>query len=223
MNRLWRTAGVLCIAYPVLLLAGYSQQRSPAFGAVPSDIVSTYAGVTEGRMYLGGYIATIAWLVLIAAVTLLARLLRGTGETSGWLAGLIQAAGVTSAAVTLGGAFAATGGAYYAARHGYAPDTVAGIHYVGKFADFVNMAALGVCALAVGGAGLAGRALPRWAAWLSVAVGVLGVAAGSGGALLGLATLVWLAWFVLLAVVLMRGPARVPRAAPAGPALVDVA
>jgi hypothetical protein len=222
MNRLWRIAGVLCLAHPVLLLAGYSQQRSPVFGAVPSAIVSTYAGAPAGRMYLGGYLATIAWLVLIAAITLLSRLLRGTGETAGWLAALAQASGVTSAAVTLGGAFAAAGGAYYAARHGYAPDVVAGVNDVSKFADLISMAALGVCVLAVGGAGLAGRALPRWAAWLSVLVGVLGVASGTGPALMNLATLVMLAWFVVLGVVLMRGPARVRRQVPAAPALTGV-
>src|SRR5215475_4901103 len=81
MNRLWRTAGVLCLAYPVLLLAGYSQQRAPAFGASPAEIVSTYAGAPQGKMYAGGYLATIAWLVLVAAVTLVARLLRGRSET----------------------------------------------------------------------------------------------------------------------------------------------
>jgi hypothetical protein len=219
MNRLWRIAGVLCLAHPVLLLAGYSQQRSPAFGAVPSTIVGTYADVPSARMYLGGYIATIAWLVLIAALTLLARLLRGSDETAGWLAGLAQAAGVTAAAVTLGGAFAAAGGAYYAARHGYAPDTVAGMQYISKFADFVTIATLGLCALAVGGAALAGRSLPRWTGWLSVVVGVLGLASGTGTAVLNAFTLVWLGWLVVLAVVLMRGPARLRRSAADQPAL----
>src|SRR6516165_10699449 len=137
MNRLWRLAGVLCLAYPVLLLAGYSQQRSPVFGASPSDVVSTYAAAPEGKMYVGGYLATIAWLVLVAALTLVARLLRGRGETAGWLAGLVPAGGVVSAAVTLGGAFASAGGAYYAARHGYAPDVVAGVNYASKFADLI--------------------------------------------------------------------------------------
>ncbi len=223
MNRLWRIAGVLCLAHPVLLLAGYSQQRSAPFGAVPAAVVATYAGVPETRMYLGGYVAALAWLVLIAAVTLVARLVRGTGETSGWLAGLAQAAGVTAAAVTLAGAFAGAGGAYYAARHGYSPDVVAGMHYIAKFADFVSIATLGLCTLAVGGAALASRALPRWTAWLSVAVGVLGTASGTGGALLNFFTLVWLAWLVVLAVVLMRGPARSRRAAAAEPVLTGVA
>jgi hypothetical protein len=208
MNRLWRLAGVLCLAYPVLLLAGYSQQRSPVFGASPSEIVSTYAAVPETKMYVGGYLATIAWLVLIAAVTLLARLVRGSGETAGWLAGLAQAGVVTAAAVTLGGAFASTGGAYYAARHGYAADIVASVNYASKFADLISIAALGLGILAIAGAGLASRALPRWAAWLGVLVGALAVASGTSSALMNFTTLVLLAWFVVLAVVVMRGPAR---------------
>jgi hypothetical protein len=224
MNRLWRTAGVLCIAHPVLLLAGYSQMRSPSFGAIPSAIADAYAGVPGTKMYLGGYLATIAWFALIVLVTLLARLLRGTGDTAGWLAGLIQAAGVTAASVTLAGAFASAGAAYYGARHGYGPDVVAGAHYVAKFADFISMVGLGLCAVAIGGAGLASRALPRWAAGLSLAVGALGIASGANSGLLNLTTLVWLAWLVLVGVVLMRGQARARQAAPAPAqaALADV-
>lgn len=93
MNRLWRVAGALCIAHVVLLLAGYSQQRSPVFGASPSSIVSTYGGAATTKMYIGGYIVTVAWLILLAAVTLLARLVRGTGDVSGWFASLSVAAG----------------------------------------------------------------------------------------------------------------------------------
>ena len=69
--------------------------------------------------------------------------------------------------------------------------------------------------MAVGAAGLASRALPRWAAWTGVAVGVIGVASASSAALLNTGNLLWLAWLILLGVVLLRGPAR--RAAQAAP------
>jgi hypothetical protein len=213
MNRLWRTAGALCIAHPVLLLAGYSQMKSPSFGAVPSAIADAYAGVPGTKMYLGGYLATIAWFVLIVLVTLLARLLRGTGDT--WLSGLISTAGVTATAVTLAGAFATAGAAYYGARHGYGADVVAGTNYVAKFADLISIVGMGLCAAAIGGAGLASRALPRWASALSLAVGALGIAAGANSGLMNLETLVWLAWLVVLGVVLMRGPARTRQTSPA--------
>jgi hypothetical protein len=44
-------------------------------------------------MYAGGLLAIVAMLVLLAAVTLFSRLLRGTTETSRWLAGLVTTRG----------------------------------------------------------------------------------------------------------------------------------
>jgi hypothetical protein len=55
-----------------------------------------------------------------------ARLVRGTGEVSGWFASRSVAVGALATAVTLGGAYAAAGAAFYGARHGYAADVVAG-------------------------------------------------------------------------------------------------
>lgn len=180
MKRLWRIAGTLCIAHVVLLLAGYSQQRSPVFGASPGAIASLYAGVPATRMYAGGFLVTLAWLVLLAAVTLVARLLRGPGDSAGWLASLILAAGTTATVVTLASSYATAGAAYFAASHGYPADVVAGLNMISKFSDFIAIIASGLCALAVGAAGLAGRRLPRWAAWISVVTGVVCLAAGTG-------------------------------------------
>ena len=205
MNRLWRIAGTLCLAHVVLLLAGYSQMKSPAYGAGPASIVTTFGGVSTSTMFVGGFIALIAWLVFLAAVTLVGRLVRGTTDTAGWLASLSVAAGTLAAAVTIGGAFATTGAAFYGAKHGYSPDLVAGITYVGKFADFVAIAALGVCAAGIGGAALASGALARWFGWLSVAAGIVGVIGATGSASLNFATVVLLGWVVVLAVVLVRG------------------
>src|SRR5215470_4999160 len=100
MNRLWRLAGGLCLAHVILLLAGYSQMRVPVFDAAPADVVKTYADVATNRMYAGGFVGVLAWLVLLAAVTLLARLLRTDtaderSRANGWLSGLVATAGAT--------------------------------------------------------------------------------------------------------------------------------
>ncbi len=223
MNRLWRIAGTLCLAHVVLLLAGYSQMKSPTYGARPTSIVTTFAGVSTSTMFVGGFIALIAWLVFLAAVTLVGRLVRGTTETAGWLASLGVAAGTLATAVTIGGAFATTGAAFYGAKHGYSPDLVAGITYVGKFADFVAIASLGVCAVGIGGAALAGGALARWFGWLSVAAGIVGVIGATGSATLNFATVVLLGWVVVLAVMLVRGRRNAPSGAPNRLLAADVA
>jgi amino acid transporter len=217
MKRMWRLAGVGCIAHVVLLLAGYSQQKSPMFGATPAEVVKTYAGVPATKMYVGGFLITLAWLVLLATLTLVARLLVVDGGTpaGGWLSGLISTAGTAATAVTLAGAYATAGGAYYAAAHGFSADVVAGANMVSKFADLIAMSAIGLTTIAIGAAGLASRTLPRWAAWISVVIGVVGVASGAHTGLLDIGNLLWLAWLVILGVVLMRGPARPHSSEPA--------
>jgi hypothetical protein len=208
MKRLWRLAGALCIAYVVLLLAGYSQQRSPAFGASAASITSLYSGVPAGKMYAGAVLVTAASLLLLTAFTLVSRLMRGETEGAGWASALILTAGTAAAAVTLVGSYAGAFAAYYAATHGFGADTVAGLNMISKFSDLIAAAATGVCALAIGGAGLASRRLPRWAAWISIVVGAVDILSGTGPAQLNLGTLVGFVWMVMLGVVLLRGPAR---------------
>lgn len=221
MNRLWRIAGAMCIAYVVLLLAGYSQQRSPAFGASPRSIARLYSSIPAGKMYVGAVLVTAASLVLLAAFTAIARLLRGRTDTAGWLAALVLAAATAAAVVTLAGSYAGAFAAYYAATHGFAAGTVAGLNMISKFADLIAIGASGLGALALGGAGLASGRLPRWAAWISIVVGLVGLVSGTGPALLNVGTLVWLAWVIMLGVVLLRGPAR--RAPAGGGASEDLA
>ncbi|HEY2315540.1 MAG TPA: hypothetical protein VGH96_18165 [Streptosporangiaceae bacterium] len=217
MKRLWRTAGAFCIAYVVLLLAGYSQQRSPAFGASPRSIVSLYSSVPAGKMYAGAVLVTAASLALLTAFTLIARLLRGQTDTSGWFSALIIAATTAAAAVTLVGSYGGAFAAYYGATHGFGADTVAGLNMISKFSDLIAMGASGLSALAVGGAGLASGRLPRWTAWISIVVGLVGIVSGTGPAQLNLGTLVWFAWVIMLGVVLLRGKARRAPAVGDGP------
>ena len=220
MNRLWRVAGALCLAHVVLLLAGYSQMKSPAFGANPAAIATTLGHASTSTMFVGGFIATVAWLVFLAAVTLVGRLVRGESEAGHWMSSLGVAAGTLAAAVTLGGAFASSGAAFYGVKHGYSTDLVAGITYAGKFADFIAIAALGLCALGIGGAVLASGSLSRWFGWLTVAVGIVAVVGAAGSAPLNFATVVFLGWIVVLAVMLIRGRRRSVDSGPANRLLV---
>jgi hypothetical protein len=166
-------------------------------------------------MYAAGFITTVAWLVLIAGITLIASLLRGMTEASGWYARLIVVAGSLAAAVTLAGAFVTDGAAYYGATHSYAPDAVAVASVASKFADQISFIATGMLVLAVAGAGLTSRLLPRWASIVSAVVGVIAVVSGASASILNTGTLLWFAWLILIGVVLMRGPAK--RAATAPP------
>ncbi len=197
------------IAYVVLLLAGYSQQLM-AFGASAASITQPPTPASRpGRCTLSAVLVTAASLLLLTAFTLISRLLRGETEGAGWASALILTAGTAAAAVTLVGSYAGAFAAYYAATHGFGADTVAGLNMISKFSDLIAAGATGVCALAVGGAGLASRRLPRWAAWISIVVGAVDIVSGTGPAQLNLGTLVGFAWMIMLGVVLLRGSARV--------------
>jgi hypothetical protein len=225
MNRLWRIAGIGCIAHVVLLFGGYSQMRSANFDASPADIVTAYSQADPAKMYLGGFLTTLAMLVLLATVTLLGRLLRGTTEAAGWFASLTTTAGAAAVTVTLAGAYVGAGGAFFAATHGYSPDVVAALHMASKYADFITMIGFGVLALAVGAAALASKATAAWFGWLSLVVGVVGIGSGNAVAL-DKGTLIWVAWLITLGVVSLRAPARLARVAtrtaPTTPALAEV-
>ena len=208
MKRLWRIAGAFCIAYVVLLLAGYSQQRSPVFGASAASVTSLYSGVPAGKMYAGAVLVTAASLLLLTAFTLISRLLRGHTEGAGWASALVLTAGTAAVAVTLVGSYGGAFAAYYAATHGFGTDTVAGLNMISKFSDLIAAGATGVCALAIGGAGLASGRLPRWASWISIVFGAADIVSGTGPAQLNLGTLAGFAWMIMLGVVLLRGPAR---------------
>ena len=207
MERLWRVAGGLCIAYVVLLLAGYSQQRSPVFGASAASIAGVYSRVPAGKMYAGAILVTAASLLLLAAFTLIGRLLRGSTGGADWASSLVLTAGTAAAAVTLVGSYAGAFAAYYAATHGFGVGTVAGLSMISKFSDLVAAGATGLCAVAIGAAGLATRRLPSWAAWISIVVGAVDIVSGTGPAQLNMGTLVGLAWMIMLGVVMLRGPA----------------
>lgn|SRR5450755_1306171 len=126
MNRLRRVAGALCIAHVVLLLAGYAQQ--------------TLAGLRSEPI---GHRQYLRWCRDRENVR--RRLYRdrrvarpGRGRHAGGAPGarhrrslrLVcqpeRGSRALATAVTLSGAYAAAGAAFYGAGHGYAADVVAG-------------------------------------------------------------------------------------------------
>lgn len=209
MKRLWRVAAALCIAHVVLLLAGFSMQKVPALGADNAAVSAAFNTGAAGKAYAGGYVATLGFLVFLLLVPLVARLVRGTGEVSRWFGAAMSATGAVYAAVALGTEFTTATASVYDTRHGTDAGVVAAINNVHNVADYIGTATLGAFILAAAGAAFAGGALPRWFAWLSVPVGLLSLAGGLfPTGIMDIATLVWMAWFVVLAVVMVRRSGR---------------
>jgi hypothetical protein len=217
--RLWRLAGALALAHIVLLFAGVALEQTPLLGASAADTTTALVHSPLSTVYAGGYVEYLGFLVFLIGALLLARLLRGTSETSGWLAACISGTAVTYTAVTVATGFAAGAAALYNGHHGAPLATITTVNDVRNFAFFLSVGVLGVFTMAVAGAVHATRTLPRWLAYTGYVVGPVCIAAvplARWGAI-DSANLLWLVWFLAFAVAALRGPRSVPAAAPAVP------
>lgn len=217
-NRLWKVAGGLVLAHVVLVFGGFALQKSPLLGDSTRHVTAALVDSSMTKVFTGGYIEYLGVLVFLVAGTLLARLLRGTGEISGWLSSTVAAAAVSYTAVALASGFAAGAAALYNGHHGASLETITTVNDVRNFAFFLSIGLLGVFALAVAGAIQATGLLPRWLAYTGYVVGALNIAAVPAVARDEVG-LLWFLWFVTLGAVALRGP----RTAPAVPRVADVA
>ena len=162
----------------------------------------------------GGYVEYLGFLVFLVGALLLARLLRGTSEISGWLAACIGGTAVTYTAATIATGFAAGAAALYDGHHGAPLATITTVNDVRNFAFFLSIGVLGVFTLAVAGAVHATRTLPTWLAYTGYVVGLVSIAAVPAARVGGTdsANLLWLVWFLALGVAALRGPRSVAAA-----------
>lgn len=205
-TRLWRVAGALALAHVVLMFAG--APSTPLLGDTRAHVVSAYVTGSMTRPLVGGYVEYLGFLVFLAGAALLARLLRGHTETSGWLAACISGAGITYVAVTIAAGFSAGAAALYNGHHGAPLTTITSVNDIRNFAFFLSAGVLGLFTAAVAAAGHVTRSLPRWLCWAGYVVGTAMVAAvpAARTGSIDYATLGWTVWFLALAVVALRGP-----------------
>jgi hypothetical protein len=209
-RRLWRVAGVLAIVHVVSLLASYALQKVADLGAKPSVVASAFVSFSTEKGFAGEYLTCLSLLVFLFAAMLLARLVRGGSELSGWLASVVGALGAIYVAVSLASYLPALGAALYDGHHGAPLATVATLDHLHWFGAFVSTAVLGAFTLAAAAAIRVSGVLPAWLGYSGMVVGVLCLAAGEGAhlSLNGAASIAWAAWFVLLGVAALRGPRR---------------
>ena len=212
VTRLWRLAGWLLVAYVALELAGASVQSQTALTDAADTTAGTLAASPLTRGLAGGYVEYLATLVLLVALLLVARLLRGASDTSAWLASCVAGGGVGYVAVTIASGFSAGATSLYAAHQGAAPDVVALAEWLRVFSYVLSG---GLAALVAAGIASGVRAtgeLPRWitySGWVVALISV-GAVAGAGLGAQNVATMLWLVWLVALAVAAMRRARRAP-------------
>src|SRR5690242_13387926 len=124
-RTLWRIGGGLALAHVVLLFAGLSQEVLVEHGDGPAAIQRIYGAANMTRVFAGGYVEAMSFIVLTAAIVIIAGLFRGRTETGRIAAQTFLALGVVFVASTLTVGFAPGAAAIYGAHNGADPATIA--------------------------------------------------------------------------------------------------
>jgi hypothetical protein len=203
---LWRVAGGLAIAHVVLLFAGFSQERTSSLG---DSTAAARHGLVEGslaRSMVGGYVESFSFVLLLPVLAFLAHAVGTRTAVGRWAASTSLIAGVCYVAITLATGMPAGAAALYDAHHGGDLATAVMVTDIRNFAFYLSLLVLGVQAAALGVAALSDRFSPRWTGVGGVVVGIL-LAAGVAGAGLGLhdyASMIWMVWWIGVAITLIR-------------------
>lgn len=205
--RLWRVFGGLAIGSVVLLFGALPiEGLTPELGSSPAKTASALMHGTLTARFGGGYVEALSMIVYLLAALLLARLLRGTSEYSGWLSSAMGATATIYVASSLVVGFPAGAAAIYDGHHGASLETVTTMNDLRNFAFFLSVAIAGVFTALAGAAILTSRLVPRWLGLAGLVIGVLSLAAvaAAGGGAHNLANAAQMLWWVVLAVVAVR-------------------
>jgi hypothetical protein len=203
---LWRVAGGLAIAHVVLLFAGFSQQRSFSLGDGTAAARQNLAEGSLARSLAGGYVESLAFVLLLPALAFLAHAVGTRTAVGRWAASTSLIAGVCYVAITLATGMAAGAAGLYDAHRGGDLATAVMVTDIRTFAFFLSLLVLGLQALALGVAALSDRFSPRWTGVGGIVVGIV-LFAGVAGAGLGLhdyASMIWMVWWIGVAIALIR-------------------
>jgi hypothetical protein len=210
--RPWRWAGGFALAHVVLLFAGFSQEVAVTHGSSLTKLQDSYGGADMTRVFAGGYVEAMSFLVLVPALVLIARLFGRHTETGKVAAQAFLAFGLIYAATTLAVGFAPGAAAIYAAHHGVSIGTIATVNDIRNFSYYLQVATSLAMALALGVAALAERIHVRWIGWAGAVLGAVGIVATPlAQNATGMAELIW---WVGVGVLLLRGVPSVHSAHP---------
>lgn len=208
--RPWRWAGGFALAHVVVLFAGFSQEVAVTHDTSLAKLQDAYGSADLTRVFAGGYVESMSFVVLIPALVLIGRLF-GRRTEIGQVAGqAFVAFGLVYAAATLAVGFAPGAAAMYAAHHDVPIATIAMVNDIRNYGFYLQVAVSLAMALALGVAALAERVHARWVGWGGVTIGALGILITPLAQ--NAASMLELVWWVGLGVLLLRGtPASLSR------------
>lgn len=203
---LWRIAGALALAHVVLLVVGLGLQGATAFEEGVEGIRRHYVEGDLARILGGGMLEGLGFVLLLPTLVFLSRVIGRRTEAGRWAAQTALLSGVSYVAATMAVGFPAGAVAAYGAQHGLDLDVAFAINNLRNFAYFLSLALLGAHAFGLGLAALQGSVLRRWVGWGGLVTGAV-LLASVPAASIGQqdwGTLLWLVWWVGVAVGLLR-------------------
>ena len=203
---LWQAAGALALAHVVLIPCGILLQNGPRFSEGVEGIQARYVDGDLTRTVAGGLLEAFGFLLLVAALVFVARHIGTRDERGRWAAQTGLACGLGYVAVTFAVGFPAGAVAMYGAQHGLDLDTAFAFNNLRVFSYFLSLMLLGGNVLGIAVAALSDRTHRGWLGGFGLVTGVslLVAPALARWDLQDLPTLVWMVWFVGLAVLLLR-------------------
>lgn len=213
--RLRRIAGALALVHVALIFAGLALQQGPLFADGAQGIEDAYVQGSLTRSFAGGLLEAFGFVLLVPVLVMLARCFGSGSEAGRWASWTGLACGLAYVAQVFAVGFPAGAAAMYGAQHGLDTDTAFAINNIRLFAHFLSAYLLAGATAGVALAAFADRTHTKW-------VGGFGLV--TAAALLvsppltavqwqDIGTMVWLLWFVGVAVQLLRRGSAVPESA----------
>lgn len=202
-SALWRVGGALGLAHVVLVFAAITQEVMVSHGTSPATLQDKYGGANLTRVFSAGYVEAVSFVVLAAAIVVIARIFRRGSEGAEVAADAFLALGIAFVAATLAVGFAPGAAAMYGAQHGADIHTVAVVNDIRNFGYQLQVMIQGGMAIALGLAAILGRLMNRWVGWGGLVIGaatLVGTPFSNNG--LGL---LWYVWWVGVSVLLLTG------------------
>jgi hypothetical protein len=211
---LQRWAALGGVAYVVLFVIGVLlvYHGTPDSSSAPGKIIAYYSDSGHrNRINIGWVIAGLGYFFFLWFLSALRQSIRRLEAEDGFLTGLATMGGVIYASLSLA-ALAVETGIRTMSDDTYHHQVYPGLIHAADDAGWVLHASggvgLGAMIIAASLAALRARAVPSWAGWLGIVVGIL-----------GLALIVFFPWFLVaiwilvVSIGLFLGASRAPRAA----------
>lgn len=205
-RRLWQISGAVALAHTALVLTAIALMDSPLFADGAQGIRDEYVAGDLERTLTAWYLESLAFLMLVPVLVFLSRRVGHRDERARWASQTSLLCGLGYVTVTFAVGLPAGAVAMYGAQHGLDVDAAFAMNNLRIFGYFLSLVLLGGQVLGLALAALIDRFHPRWVGGfgLLTGAGLLVAPAGAPWNLQDVPTLVWMVWWVGLAVLMLR-------------------